>query len=181
MSMIIFAAFIGVCAAGALPAYVPPQYRFSPAYYQDGRARSSLEGGAAILRSESEVNEQGFHYAYDTENGISAEASGVEANGIQSQGRFSYTGDDGQVYAVTYTADANGYQPQGSHLPTPPPIPEAIARSLQENARDEAAGIFDDGSYRDAKYEPAVIAARAQYPYAKGQYVNPAFRRFYKY
>lgn len=77
--------------------------------------------------------------------GISAEETGREANGIQAAGGYAYTGDDGQVYSVRYTADGNGFQPQGAHLPTPPPIPEAIVKALQENARDEAAGIFDDG------------------------------------
>lgn len=78
-------------------------------------------------------------------SGIHADESGVEANGIQAVGGYSYTGDDGQVYTVRYTADANGFQPVGAHIPTAPPIPEAIARALQENARDEAAGIYDDG------------------------------------
>lgn len=36
---------------------------------------------------------------------------------------------------------------QGSHIPTPPPVPEAILKSLQENAAAEARGIFDDGQY----------------------------------
>jgi hypothetical protein len=36
--------------------------------------------------------------------------------------------------------------PQGDHLPTPPPIPEEILKALEQNARDEAAGIFDDGN-----------------------------------
>ncbi|KOB58180.1 Cuticular protein RR-1 motif 19, partial [Operophtera brumata] len=80
---------------------------------------------------------------------IHAEETGVENNGIQAQGGYSYTGDDGQVYSVRYTADANGFQATGAHLPTPPPVPEAIARALQENARDEAAGIFDDGKSSD--------------------------------
>ncbi|KAF7275559.1 hypothetical protein GWI33_011597, partial [Rhynchophorus ferrugineus] len=34
------------------------------------------------------------------------------------------------------------------HIPTPPPIPAEILKSLQENAAAEARGIFDNGQYR---------------------------------
>lgn len=44
-----------------------------------------------------------------------------------------------------YTAGVNGFVPEGDHLPTPPPIPEEILKVLEQNARDEAAGIYDDG------------------------------------
>ncbi|KPJ04113.1 Pupal cuticle protein 36 [Papilio xuthus] len=111
-------------------------------------ARQSADAGAQILRLNNEINGDNFAYDFETSNGIRAEASGVATNGVQSQGSFAYKGDDGQDYSITYTADENGFQPQGAHLPTPPPIPEAILKSLEQNARDEAAGIVDDGSYR---------------------------------
>lgn len=79
--------------------------------------------------------------------GIKAEEAGQtsEHGGSVAHGAYSYKGDDGQTYTVTYTADEHGFHPQGAHLPTPPPMPEAIAKSLEQNAKDEAAGIFDDG------------------------------------
>ncbi|KAJ8717033.1 hypothetical protein PYW08_005432 [Mythimna loreyi] len=184
MKLIILACIVGACSAAVLPGYVAPQYRYpynNNPYnynYQDSRARAAIDRSASILRSESEVNEQGFRYAYDTDNGIHADETGVEANGIQAAGSYSYTGDDGQVYSVTYTADANGFQPQGSHLPTPPPIPEAIARSLAENARDEAAGIFDDGSYNDARYAPGTAAALARNQYLARYNPYRPYRRY---
>ncbi|KAI8420432.1 hypothetical protein MSG28_008922 [Choristoneura fumiferana] len=90
----------------------------------------------------------GVHPPFETSNGIRAEESN---NNGQSQGGFSYKGDDGNTYTITFTAGEGGYKPQGAHLPVAPPTPEAILLALQQNAKDEAAGIFDDG-----KYNPAV-------------------------
>lgn len=46
-------------------------------------------------------------------------------------GSYSYVDPDGNTITVTYNADENGFVAQGDHLPVPPPIPEAIARSLE--------------------------------------------------
>lgn len=44
------------------------------------------------------------------------------------QGSYSFIGDDGRTYTVTYIADANGFRATGDHIPTAPPIPEVIQR-----------------------------------------------------
>lgn len=68
-------------------------------------------------------------------------------NEIESvKGSYSYTDPDGNVITVEYTADENGFVPKGDHLPTPPPIPDEILKSLEMNAAEEAAGGGEGGS-----------------------------------
>lgn len=55
------------------------------------------------------------------------------------QGSFAYTAPDGTPVQISYIANENGFQPVGNILPTPPPIPEAIQRSLEFNARNAPA------------------------------------------
>lgn len=62
-------------------------------------------------------------------------------NEIQSvSGSYSYTDTNGEKITITYTADENGFVPSGAHLPTAPPIPPEILKSLEQNAAEEAAG-----------------------------------------
>ncbi|GLG94008.1 Endocuticle structural glycoprotein SgAbd-2 [Gryllus bimaculatus] len=93
-----------------------------------------------ILRYDNPgVNFDGsYQWAYETANEIQAEEKGYlknagnpEAEAQTAEGRFAFTDPEGNRYEVTYVADENGFQPQGAHLPTPPPIPEAIARALE--------------------------------------------------
>lgn len=91
------------------------------------------EQAAQILRQSSDISPDGsYNYAYETSNGIYADEQGYPKSEeiLAAQGQFQYRGPDGQVYRVTYVADENGFQPQGDHLPTPPPVPQAIQRSL---------------------------------------------------
>ncbi|XP_028179283.1 endocuticle structural glycoprotein SgAbd-3-like [Ostrinia furnacalis] len=101
---------------------------------------ASASSNAEILKYENEINEDGYHYAYETSDGTKAEQEGrvlpgaaPEEGSLKVSGSYSYVGDDGQTYTITYTADENGYHAEGAHLPTPPPIPEAILKSLQLN------------------------------------------------
>ncbi|CAG9127082.1 unnamed protein product [Plutella xylostella] len=94
-----------------------------------------------ILKQEFEgPNVDGsYKWLYETGNEINAEESGYVKNFGQgegkevqvAEGKFSYKAPDGAVIALSYIADENGFQPQGDHLPTPPPIPPAILKALE--------------------------------------------------
>ncbi|XP_056644611.1 endocuticle structural glycoprotein ABD-4-like [Diorhabda sublineata] len=77
-----------------------------------------------------------YSWSYETENGIAANEVGKPKaqDLLGAQGEFRYTSKDGTPIQLTYTADENGFVAQGAHLPTPPPVPEAILRSLEWNA-----------------------------------------------
>ncbi|XP_063626427.1 probable basic-leucine zipper transcription factor I [Cydia splendana] len=114
--------------------------------------RPSTEKSARIISFQNENKGKSYQYSYETENGIKVQEQGsVQGKTLRAQGGYTYTGDDGQVYTVTYTADENGFRPQGAHLPTPPPIPEAIQKSIELNQREAANnnGVYDDGSYKE--------------------------------
>lgn len=143
--------------------YLPPNqggYSGQSSYQASYSASSSASSGlqqAKILRLENNNNGDSYNYAFETDNGIQAQEQGSLRNpdALAAQGSFSYTAPDGQQISVSYTADENGFQPQGAHLPTPPPIPEEILKALAQNQADEARGIFDDGSYKPEPQAPS--------------------------
>ncbi|XP_076272122.1 pupal cuticle protein 27-like [Rhynchophorus ferrugineus] len=101
-----------------------------------------------IVKFAAENEDGTYRYSYQTGHGIGAQEEGdARGDGTKAHGSYSFTSDNGEQVSLSYTADENGFVPQGSHIPTSPPIPEAILKSLQDNAADEARGIFDDGSY----------------------------------
>ncbi|XP_077302967.1 endocuticle structural glycoprotein ABD-4-like [Arctopsyche grandis] len=116
-----------------------------------------------ILKYENEgVNADGsYKWAYEAGNEIAAEEQGYLKNPGKeneeaqvAQGKFSYTAPDGSKISLTYIADENGFQPQGAHLPTPPPIPPAIQKALDylktlpPNHEDQAASNIHPQIYK---------------------------------
>jgi hypothetical protein len=102
------------------------------------QAPRGSDAAATIEKDDREVNFDGsYRYSYQTSNGIAADEQGAlknvgtDAEGIAAAGQFSYVSPEGVPIRVVYSADDNGFQPQGDHLPTPPPIPPAIQRALE--------------------------------------------------
>ncbi|XP_055687234.1 pupal cuticle protein 36-like [Lutzomyia longipalpis] len=96
-----------------------------------GAPSGPQEPPIAIISYENENNGDGsYRYSYETANGIKVEEEGeIKNKGSENEilsvrGSYSYTAPDGTPITVTYIADENGFQPQGDHLPTPPPAPQ---------------------------------------------------------
>ncbi|XP_044750886.1 endocuticle structural glycoprotein SgAbd-4-like [Coccinella septempunctata] len=94
-----------------------------------------------IISQTNEISpEGGYEWSYETENGIKAQETGTLKKGkggpdgedaVVAQGSYSYTDKEGNQISVVYVADdEGGFQPQGAHLPTPPPIPPNIQKAL---------------------------------------------------
>ncbi|KAH8314824.1 hypothetical protein KR074_000836 [Drosophila pseudoananassae] len=86
----------------------------------------ALANDATIDKLESEVLPESFNYEYKTSDGQQGEASGKlnypgsDHESLAVKGSYSFVGDDGVTYTVSYIADENGFQPQGAHLPVAP-------------------------------------------------------------
>ncbi|KAJ8732720.1 hypothetical protein PYW07_015319 [Mythimna separata] len=89
--------------------------------------KSVPDAAASIVRQDRNYDENNYHYAYETDNGIAAEESGIvdsSVNGVgggtRVRGFYEYIGDDGLKYRVDYIADENGFRASGAHLPKAP-------------------------------------------------------------
>ncbi|XP_011311287.1 larval cuticle protein 8-like, partial [Fopius arisanus] len=73
---------------------------------------------------------EGYQYGYELSDGSSKqeqaqfeEAVDEEGKPVQAivvRGSYSFVGEDGVTYTINYTADSNGFHPEGAHLPVAP-------------------------------------------------------------
>ena len=84
---------------------------------------SPPEPAAEVLRSSHVQNADGsFEYGYEQTDGQTVAVRGEQRTigdqvGTVMRGSYSFVGDDGVTYTVTWVADENGFQAQGDHLP----------------------------------------------------------------
>ncbi|KAF7286199.1 hypothetical protein GWI33_007159 [Rhynchophorus ferrugineus] len=90
-----------------------------------------------ILSQSSDIQPDGsFQWNYESGDGTKQEQTAVlkQVGNVTVpvlQGSASWTDSEGVAHQVSYVADENGYQPQGSDLPVAPEIPPAIAKALE--------------------------------------------------
>ncbi|XP_055636726.1 larval cuticle protein 65Ag1-like [Toxorhynchites rutilus septentrionalis] len=86
-----------------------------------------------IVSENSAIQPDGsFQYSFETGDGIKAQNQGSfkkvhvskadgsgteEVQALVQTGSFSYPSPDGSHIELKYTADENGFQPEGAHLP----------------------------------------------------------------
>ncbi|KAJ8924938.1 hypothetical protein NQ315_001101 [Exocentrus adspersus] len=179
--VVVVVALFGLVACGRLDnQYLPPQQARgrSPApsggqYQAPGPYQGNQANQVPILRLDNNPNagDGSYNYAYETADGISAQEEGaLRGEAQQAQGGYSYTSPEGEQISVQYVADENGFQPQGSHLPTPPPIPDAILKSIEQNQAAAARGEYQEGQYDEQQYG---AAPQQQYGAPQQQYGAP--------
>ncbi|XP_044743664.1 endocuticle structural glycoprotein SgAbd-2-like isoform X1 [Chrysoperla carnea] len=117
-----------------------------------------------ITSQTQEVNPDGsYQYSFTTADGKTAQETGVLKNpgtNIEAEsvtGSYSYTAPDGTPISVRYIADENGFRAEGAHLPTPPPTPLAIQRSLEYiAAKNRGLNPYNPqyNAYNPTQYNP---------------------------
>ncbi|VVC96193.1 unnamed protein product [Leptidea sinapis] len=105
-----------------------------------------------IMNYENLLTPDGYLFNFDTSNGMHVKETGQESNGSKVKGSYSYIGDDGKIYKISYTADENGFLAHGDHLPTPPPVSIETNEALKPHLFQNKSVVFDDGSYDEQKY-----------------------------
>lgn len=69
-----------------------------------------------------------YNYNYNTDTGIKAQEHGhlnnvgTDQEAMEARGSYNYTANEGNTFQVSYIANENGFQPEGAHLPTVPPL-----------------------------------------------------------
>jgi len=139
-----FAPAFAPAAFAPAPAYhAPAAFAPAPAYHAPAAYRAGSEGAARIVAQDADIAPDGsYHYAYQTENGISGSEAGTpkllgpQQGGESVQGNFAYTSPEGVPVQINYVADENGFRAEGPSVPQPPPVPAAIQRSIAFNLQN---------------------------------------------
>ncbi|XP_013109118.1 cuticular protein 47Eg-like [Stomoxys calcitrans] len=97
-------------------------------------AIAAANENANVLRNDAEVNVENFKYALELDNSVNTQQEGsLNGENWVVKGSYKFTSPEGEEVSVQYTADENGYHVDAAKpvLPTPPPIPAYILKSIE--------------------------------------------------
>ncbi|KAF2360213.1 Insect cuticle protein [Trinorchestia longiramus] len=103
-----------------------------------------------ILRDDRNGPDNGvYDFWFQTGNGIERREQGAPTapnNAVESQGSWSFTFPDGTPAKFNFVADENGYRPESSLIPTPPPLPPHAIEQIEFARRNPGSGQSSGGS-----------------------------------
>ncbi|XP_076035352.1 endocuticle structural glycoprotein SgAbd-8-like [Oratosquilla oratoria] len=132
-------------------------------YYAAPPASSGGGGGRRVVDVVPIIRDDRVHpdaagiYSFDVETGDGIRRSEQGGHGGSQQGKVSFTFPDGQVFDLSFVADANGYQPESPFLPVAPafphPIPQFVLDQIEfARQQDEARARGGSGSTPSRSY-----------------------------
>ncbi|XP_053956790.1 larval cuticle protein 65Ag1-like [Anastrepha obliqua] len=98
-------------------------FAFFALFSQTLAVQAPVEHHVEIVRQDADITPENYKYGFETSDGTQHDEEGQLKNvgtddeAIVVKGSYKYVGDDGVTYEVSYTADENGFQPVGEHLP----------------------------------------------------------------
>ncbi|XP_022909080.1 larval cuticle protein 65Ag1-like [Onthophagus taurus] len=102
--------------------------------------------GAKTIRYVNELTGTGYKFAIEQDDGQKKFEigelvnEGKENESLAVKGYYSYVGDDGKTYEVGYTADENGFQPEGEHIPPAASVKRTKPLGISSGALASLAG-----------------------------------------
>ncbi|GJQ69731.1 hypothetical protein Trydic_g22297 [Trypoxylus dichotomus] len=104
-----------------------------------------------ILKQDFQIHHEGYQYGFESANGIHVQETGYiknkgdkEHETLIQQGQVTYHDEHGHPITLTYIADENGFQPQGAHLPTPPPHSLDVPKNTLTEHNPEELTIHEE-------------------------------------
>ncbi|CAG9858253.1 unnamed protein product [Phyllotreta striolata] len=138
-------------------------YLAAPADLSDAKS-------ARILKFDHDDSGKGsYRYGFQSSDGVTKEESGeihypgTKREFMKVTGVFSYPGPDGVMYEVRYTADDQGFHPEGDHIKVPPFVPWVHHDDDSSDTRDSETGRIDQVVLTTPKPTPEYLPTATTY------------------
>ncbi|CAH1117686.1 unnamed protein product [Phaedon cochleariae] len=95
----------------------------------NGTASDKAESARILKYDFDNIGTGSYRFGFESSDGIKRQETGEVHNEgsthqfVKVAGSYSYLGPDGHLYEVRYTADDQGFHPEGDHIKVPPFVP----------------------------------------------------------